>query len=53
MVDAATQALNRMIYIEGEVQEAEEVIRYTHYESDQLEDYNNATPTIRKELIKL
>ena len=51
-VDAMSQALNRMIYVDADVI-AEEHKIYTHWHADQIEDYINADEELQTELIKL
>ena len=51
-VDAMSQALNRMIYVDADVI-APKHIKYTHWLPDMWEDYENADDNLKVELIKL
>ena len=51
-VDAMSQALNRMIYVDADVI-SEVHKRYSHWHEDQIEDYLNADEELQTELIKL
>ena len=51
-VDAATQALNRMIFVDADVIAPEKVV-YRHYTEDMWQDYENANDELKVELIKL
>lgn len=52
-VDATTQALNRMLFVDADVGETPKNIKYTKYTSDMLEDFMNADDNLRTELIAL
>ena len=49
-VDAMSQALNRMIFVDADLGEVE-TKRYTHWTEDMLQDYENANPGLQKELL--
>lgn len=51
-VDAMTQALNRMIYVDADVI-APKHIRYTTYTDDMLEDFMNANDELQDYLLEL
>lgn len=51
-VDAMTQALNRMIFVDADVV-AEKHIKYSVWLEDQFEDYDNADDDLKIELLKL
>lgn len=51
-VDAMTQALNRMINTDADV-ENPATIRYTHWTDDMLEDFENANDDLRAELLTI
>ena len=51
-VDAFSQALNRMMYVDADVV-APQHIKYTVYTDDMLEDYQNADDQLKTELCKL
>lgn len=51
-VDAMTQALNRMIYVDADVI-APKHIRYTTYTDDMLEDFMNANDELQAYLLEL
>lgn len=53
MVDAMSQALNRMIYVDGEDEEPEEEKRYRVYTPDMLQDYMLASSQLREHLHKI
>lgn len=50
-VDACTQALNRLVMINGERNNT--FVQYTKWTEDMWEDYNNANPMLQNELLHL
>lgn len=51
-VDAMTQALNRMIYVDVSVVHPKHIV-YKEWREDQYEDYENADDELKAELLKL
>ena len=51
-VDATSQALSRMIFVDADVINPKSVT-YTHWEDDMWDDYNRADESLKPELIKL
>ncbi len=51
-VDAMTQALNRMLFVDADVV-APQHIKYTRYTEDMYEDFENADDDLKEYLIKL
>lgn len=51
-VDSMTQALNRMIYVDADVEEAKH-ITYRKWTNDMFEDYENANDNLKQELISI
>jgi len=49
-VDATSQALNRMIFVDADVIN-EELVTYRPWELDQWEDYNNADDELKQQLL--
>jgi hypothetical protein len=51
-VDAMTQALNRMIFVDADVVAPEKMV-FKHWEEDQWEDYENADEELKIYLISI
>lgn len=51
-VDAMSQALNRMINVDADVENPKS-IRYTHWTEDMFEDYDNANDELKVELLNI
>lgn len=51
-VDAMSQALNRMIFVDAHVDEIIEK-KYSHWTADMYQDYESASAELREELLKL
>ena len=52
LVDSASYALNRMIYVEADVIAPQHIV-YKHWESDMWEDYENADDELKTYLISI
>ena len=52
MVDAMTQALNRMIFVDADVIAPQHIV-YKHWTDDMFEDYENADDELKIYLISI